>query len=355
VHLSRQVHESRRLEQQGYDIVSVDQGMALCPSLGLVVTYDLGRLFVWELPNSGTGSTLRQLHRRGEASCNGLTFVRIVKLGDDTSPCCLAFTPPSHCTQSGPLLLVSAFHVGAVYVVDVVRGAHVGYLAERWSIQGPRGVAASGAAPLAAVSAWWSGLVHLYQGYGLVWEPVRVVGAGFDGPGAGNGRLDKPFGVRFSRDGSSICVADRGNNRVCMFRVGDGGFVRHMATGLSRPNDVEEVEGGWLVACRGSNLVEFVPDGGIGGIGGQNSFLGGASGRGFRAPTALAVVPGLGLVVCDEECVQVFVSPDAIAMEGMSVVRVGWMVGVARGMLHRRHLQLRGQAPSSLPFVLFSS
>jgi len=87
-----------------------------------------------------------------------------------------------------------------------------------------------------------------------------------------------------------------------MFRVDDGGFVRHMATGLSGPWDVEEVEGGWLVVCEGSHSVEFVCDGGGGDDGGR-PFLGKAggghgSGDGeFDVPTALAVVPGLGLVV----------------------------------------------------------
>jgi hypothetical protein len=72
--------------------------------------------------------------------------------------------------------------------------------------------------------------------------------------------------------------------------------------------DVEEVEGGWLVACRDSHTVEFVGDGdGDGGIGGGRPSLGMAgggygSGDGeFRNPTALAVVPGLGLVVREDD------------------------------------------------------
>ncbi len=87
-----------------------------------------------------------------------------------------------------------------------------------------------------------------------------------------------------------------------MFRVGDGGFVRHVATWLDRPCDVEEVEGGWPVVCWGSHTVDFVCDG-VGGVGGRRPFLGRADGRWgsgdgeFAWPTALAVVPGLGLVV----------------------------------------------------------
>ncbi len=103
-------------------------------------------------------------------------------------------------------------------------------------------------------------------------------------------------------DWSGICVADTGTNRASVFRVGDGGLVQHIGTELSLPLDVEEVEGGWLVACDGPHTVEFVCDG-VGGDGGGRPFLGKAggghgSGDGeFNCAAALAVVPGLGLVV----------------------------------------------------------
>jgi hypothetical protein len=64
----------------------------------------------------------------------------------------------------------------------------VGYVASPGSIAGPRGVAASGASPLVAVSAWAktnSGdhVVVVYRGShgGAVWEAVRVIGGGFGG------------------------------------------------------------------------------------------------------------------------------------------------------------------------------
>ncbi len=73
----------------------------------------------------------------------------------------LAFTPLTTTTTSGssrssarPLLLVTDHGHDAVHVVDVVGGSHAGYLASPGSIAGPRGVAASGASPLVAVSAW---------------------------------------------------------------------------------------------------------------------------------------------------------------------------------------------------------
>jgi DNA-binding beta-propeller fold protein YncE len=226
----------------------------------------------------------------------------------------LAFTPPTTASRDSdsthPLLLVTDTGHDAVHVVDVVGRTHAGYVASPGSIAGPRGVAAtsSSGTVFVAVSAWKeedSGdhVVVVYRGSGAVWEKVRVIGGGFGGPGSG-GQLRRPYGLRFSKDGSAIIVTDRGNNRASMFRVGDGGLVRHVATGLSYPWDVEEVEGGWLVVC-GSHRVEFVDCvGGAGGGGGRPSLgkAGGGSGSGdgeLYHPTALAVVPGLGLVVRD--------------------------------------------------------
>ncbi len=57
----------------------------------------------------------------------------------------------------------------------------------------------------------------------------------------------------------------------------------------------------------------------------------------FTNSTALALVPGLGLVVRDD-CgmrLQFFATPDAIAMTSMSEYRVGWLVAVARAVRHR--------------------
>jgi hypothetical protein len=48
-------------------------------------------------------------------------------------------------------------------------------------------------------------------------------------------------------------------------------------------------------------------------------------------------VPGLGLVVREmfNGRLQVFATPDAIAMASMSCMRVAWMVAVARAVLRR--------------------
>ncbi len=210
-------------------------------------------------------------------------------------------------------------------------------------------MAASGTSPLVAVSAWKEYLrgdhvVVVYKDSGAVWEAVRVIGGGFGGPGYRDGQLRTPYGLRFTRDGSALCVADTGNCRASVFHVGDGVFVRHMAMGLNGPYDVEEVEGGWLAACWGSDRVEYVYD--IdGGDGGGRPCLGRAgggpgSGHGeFQFPVGLAIVPGLGLVVREsgnKGRLQVFATPDTVAMAAMSPHRVAWMSVVARGVLRRR-------------------
>jgi hypothetical protein len=105
---------------------------------------------------------------------------------------------------------------------------------------------------------------------------------------------------------------------------------------------VEEVEDGWLVVSNRSHRVEFVGDG-VDGEGGGRPTLGKAGGGGgrkvgeFSRPTALAVVPGVGLVVreVDNGRLQVFAARDTIAMAAMSRMRVAWLVAVARAAVHR--------------------
>jgi hypothetical protein len=260
----------------------------------------------------------------------------------------LAFLPATSSgssTNARTLLLVTDAGADAVHVVDVVRRTHAGYVAPPGSIAGPRGVAACDTSPLVAVTAWkreHSGdhVVVVYRGSGGVWEVVRVIGGGFGGPGAADGQLARPYGLWFSGDGSVVCGADFGNGRASVFRVGDGGFVMHIATGLRGLRDVKEVEGGWLVACGGSHTLEFVSGSDGGGDGGRRPSLGKAGGGmgvgdgEFSFPSALAVVPGLGLVVREwgNHRLQVFATPDTIAMATMSPVRVAWMAAVARGV-----------------------
>jgi hypothetical protein len=254
----------------------------------------------------------------------------------------MAFTGP----RSSRLLLLTDAGLDAVHVIDVVGRAHVGYVAAPGTIAGPRGVAARGS--LVAVSVWegcgcyfGDHVVQLFAGSGARWTAVREVAGGFGGPGRADGQLSYPIGLRFSLDGTGLVVAEEGEDRVTMFRVEDGSFVRLVATGLDGPYDVEECEGGWLMACYISHTIEFVGgdvDGG-GGVVRARLGKGGSGGGEFVGPSlaALALVPGLGLVV--RECggrLQFFATPDVIAMASMSAVRVAWLACVARAMSHRR-------------------
>jgi hypothetical protein len=58
----------------------------------------------------------------------------------------------------------------------------------------------------------------------------------------------------------------------------------------------------------------------------------------FRCPVAVALVPGVGLVVRDNGggALKFFTTPDALAMASMSAARVAWLVAVARGIAHRK-------------------
>jgi hypothetical protein len=286
-------------------------GVAVCPTLRLLVTSDWVKniLSVWVLPGGASGGEWLKLvcTLGGKGSAAPMQFK--FRDGPGSGSGYLAFTPPTTSasgSRSGarPLLLVTDAGHDAVHLVDVVGRTHAGYVASPGSIAGPRGVAAassSDGAVLVAVSVWKEydssdHVVVLYKGSGAVWEKVGTIG---------EGQLNSPYGLRFSRDGSGICVADRGNNRASVFRVGGDGLVGHMDTMLDAPYDVEEVEGGWLVACMGSDSVVFVGDGvggNIDGVGGRFSLGKAGGGSGFRPgelyhPSALAVVPGLGLVV----------------------------------------------------------
>ncbi len=229
----------------------------------------------------------------------------------------------------------------------------MGYVAAPGTIAGPRGVAARGS--LVAVSAWkmqgrGGHVVRVFEGSGAMWAQVRVVAGGFGGPGWADGQLHWPWGLRFSSDGTGLAVADRNNGRVSLFRVEDGSFVRHVATGLDFPYDVEECEGGWLAACWASHTIEFVSSSSADADANADAAAGAAdvatsavdrarlgshgSGDGqFVCPLSLALVPGLGLVVREDGkggWLQVFSTPDVIAMATMSPHRVGWMVAVVR-------------------------
>ena len=326
-------------------------GMAVCPALGLLVTSDStgNTLSVFTLPQSISTPSV---------TCRGLAL--LCTLGGTSSPApmqfkfldgngfsgWMAFTGPA----TSRLLLVADHGHDAVHVIDVAGRVHAGYVAAPGTIAGPQGVAARGS--LVAVSAWGKGgsgdrrVVRVFEGSGAVWTAIRELGGGFGGPGWVDGQLCRPYGLRFTGDGTGLAVADYGNHRVSVFRVEDWSFARHVATGLSYPWDVEECEGGWLVACINSHTIQFVGGGDVGGGVVVRARLGkkGSGDGELDLPSALALVPSLGLVVREYGNggrLQLFATPDAIAMSSMSAARVGWMVAVARGAAHRASSEAR--------------
>jgi hypothetical protein len=250
----------------------------------------------------------------------------------------MAFTGPA----TSRLLLVTDAGHNAVHVIDVAGRVHVGYVAAPGTVAGPRGVAARGS--LGAVSAWEGHgsadhVVRLFEGSGAMWTAVRVLAGGFGGPGCADGQLNQPFGLRFTHDGTGLAVADAWNGRLSLFHVEDGSFARHVATGLDDPMDVEECDGGWLVV---SDTIEFV--GGDVDVGRPRARLTNF-GFGDRKdsvcdPLALALVPGLGLVVRQNGGTvgrfHLYATPDTIAMAAMSACRVAWLGSVARGMARHK-------------------
>jgi hypothetical protein len=292
-------------------------GMAACPALGILATCKYGAVSVFTLPDlrkPGPPALVAQVHMYISDSFSG----------------CMAFMDPAEDHR----LLVADYDHDAVQIIDVGARRRFGYIGTRGSIPGPRGVAARGS--MVAVSCWKpvsfsdhinfsDHIVRLFEGSGSAWVALRTMGGGVGGPGGGDGQLRWPYGLRLTSDGSGVAVADWGNGRVSQFRVGDGSFVRHLATGLSGPLDVEECEGGWLAACWGSDTVEFVGGDGVGQV------IVGKPGSGdgeIDCPTDLALVRGLGLLVREggsDARLQVFATSDAIAMAGMSAARVAWM------------------------------
>lgn len=301
-------------------------GLAASSALGLLVTtgYAPNTLSIFSLPSGGARlarvSTLR-----------GRPPFRFDDPEHGASGQ-MAFAAPG---AGAPLLVLTDAGSGAVHLIDVGARAHTGHVAPPGTISGPRGVGARG--PRVAVSCWETRLrgdhvVHLYEAREAAWERLRAVCGG--GAGGAAGQLRCPRGLRWTPDGAGVVVADSANGRVSLFRAADGAFVRHLAVGLSCPADVEKYQNGWLVACAGTNSVEFVGRGGFRGAplgarhGGYSSRV-----REFKSPEALALIPGIGLVVREAgSCgrLQAFASGEARAMAAMSRARVAWMSAAVR-------------------------
>jgi hypothetical protein len=295
-------------------------GLAVCPALHLIVTSSLADSTISAYALAGPDHRL--LGTWGGNAPDSLEFD--FDSGDDSGGLC--FTVAATAAATPQLLVASsgARRVVVLDVADVVRGKAPRQVNCFETNPSPRCVAAC--AGLVAVSGWTKKFVGdhtvtLYAAEAGAWARVRVVGVG-RGRGDGDGQLDAPIGLRFSADGARLLVADRGNDRVCCFRVADGAFEREVASrgahGLSGPCDVAEVAGGVLVADTGNHRVVRVPADGS-----PATVLGGVKGSRpgqFKCPAALFVsangtqvvvrerdgcrfqVFGVRMTVCPEQC-----------------------------------------------------
>jgi hypothetical protein len=305
-------------------------GMAISPYLGILVTSNKedNSLSVFQLPGSADGDNPKLWGvgvRRPSAGATGLPLVCTLGGPGATAPfkfrfvgggalCggCLAFTGTGD--RGTPLLVVTDAGADTVHLVDTQHRRHAGYVAAPGSLRKPGGVAATAA--LVAVSGSTLDLnpygIKLFGQVGdgraaSEWVLLRDVGGGF---GGGDGQLYGPRGLRFSGDGALVCVADTLANRVSLFRVEDGSFVRHLATGLQTPRDVEECEGGWLVLYGAApSLVHVATVGDLKDRDGPRrtpwdvkSWRGATP---VEGPAALGLVPGLGLAVREDHGHQV--------------------------------------------------
>jgi hypothetical protein len=95
--------------------------------------------------------------------------------------------------------------------------------------------------------------------------PLREIGIGGPGYGPADHQFDEPVGLRLSADGVGlpVVVSDTHNCRVSYFRVADHGTLpvqQHLrlAVDIRCPYDVEECQGGWLVARLNADRIYFV-------------------------------------------------------------------------------------------------
>jgi hypothetical protein len=301
-------------------------GVAVCQDLGLLVISCCNKLQVFALPEDIASGTPRDL-----AHVRTLGGVAPMEFQFNYSSGFMAFADGCRDATSGRLLLLTDFGksgFGAVHVIDVLRGAHVGYVATPGTIMWPESVTSRNSqAAVSCCNNNWP-VVCVFEGSGAsnecTWTPVRVIAVGFDWL----------HNLRFSADGSRLVGWNVGDGRLSMFCAKNGSFLRHMALVKDKLLheslvDVEECEirpegdGGraGMVICHSSGLVA---------VSGTNEK---ATRRDLDLNChALALMPGLGLLVVRHDTgVQFFATPDAVAMAAMSFCKVAWMAAVFRG------------------------
>jgi hypothetical protein len=292
------------------DFCKLDAGVGVAVCQDLLVVSSANKLQVFALPDD--------IIARGDLG-TPRDLVHVRTMGGDAPMefhfgyCsgCMAFTDGGETT----LLLVTDAGQGAVHVIDVVRGTHLGYVAAPGTIVSPQGVATRKS--VAAFCCWVSDhgfkVVRVFEGSGASWTAVRVIVGG----------IVWPYGLRFTADGLRLVVAN--GRGVSIFCAKDGARLRHIALDVY-PVDVEECDihddggmrAGWVV--RDYTGLVAVAD---------NASYTRRRDLGLSC-NAFVLVPGLGFVVRHSTGVQFLATPDAVAMASMSSCKVAWMVAVCR-------------------------
>lgn len=133
------------------------------------------------------------------------------------------------------------------------------------------------------------------------------------------------------------CALPTSGGELKLFRVEDGTFDRNVVTALAWAYDVEEVEEGWLSVDYFTTVV-FIPDG-TGpahcriGMRPLDSHVHGVNAR----PIAIVAVPRVGIFIRDISTphMRLLVTPDIMAMNRMSNIRVAWMTAAHRATAWR--------------------
>ena len=288
--------------------------LAVCAELGVLVTSSTNAagLTMWSLPKILQGVP------EEEPGCLDL-------VGDLT--CVAFFIPPMGSGTPTPLLLVSNYANGAVHIVDVVSRSRKDDLAPPGSMKNyPLGVASnmglSGPSSMVAVTTT-SDLapahpITLFRWCAAsnTWRQWREIGAGL---------LDRPRSLRFNADGTVLCVADKARQCLSLFRVSDSYFIGRLTTGEHDPMDMQEVEGGWMVACWRRAMVHVKSDGS-----GLRPLQVDLDEKTWEKIWGCALVPGLGIALSHGIFgVTIYASASVAAMRRMSAARVVWMAAVA--------------------------
>ena len=328
--------------------------LAVCPSRDVMVTFGWGGrlLSMWTVsaltPSADGYLNMRSMGGSPDATLGPKDFPALGDL-DYTSMMALAFT----CTRDPPLLLVAHKHLGqgVVQVLDIwgrIDHGHLGApIPTKWGLS-----IATNQHDMVAVNSYsahgYSDHVvrlRLYQKNAetpVSWTPLRVLGGGVGCP---DHQLLWPEQVRFSQDGTRVCVIDSTNRRLSVFWACNGAFHKHISTGIREMAGLEAVHDGWVVSDREDSNVWFVADDGSDcsdGSDGITTCAISVSTTGTQIewdrPLDIVVVPGLGLLV--EEffrrrfwCVH---TPAMAAMAAMSAVRVSWMAATARAVVWRQ-------------------